>query len=100
MSLSSDSKSQDFWTCFKGSYQRSGTSSAAFLSKPIFRNMIKVGPVLSSPVSDEQSVFVGTITGRIYRIDMKSSVVKWHINAFNPVVASPSLHKNQLIIGT
>lgn len=100
MSLSSDSKSQDFWTCFKGSYQRSGTSSSAFLRKPIFRNMIKVGPVLSSPVSDEQSVFVGTITGRIYRIDRRSSVVKWHINAFNPVVASPSIYKNQLIVGT
>ena len=100
MSSPSDSKLQDSWTCFKGSYQRTGRSNSAFLRKPTFRNMIKVGPVLSSPVSDNQSVYVGTITGRVYRIDRESLVVKWHVNASNPVVSSPSIYNDQLIVGT
>ncbi len=100
MSSQSDSKSQDSWPCFKGSNQRSGTSNSGFLRKPLFRNMIKVGPILSSPVLDNQSVFVGTITGRIYRIDRASLVVKWHVNASNPVVSSPSLYKDHLIVAT
>jgi outer membrane protein assembly factor BamB len=100
MSLLSDSRSQDFWTTFKGSYHRTGASNSTFLRKPIFKNMIKVGPVLSSPVSDNQSVYVGTITGRIYRIDRKSSVVKWHVNASNAVVSSPSIDNDQLIVAT
>src|SRR4030095_8720939 len=95
-----DLKSQDSWTCFKGSNQRTATSNTVFLRKPLFKNMIKVGPVLSSPVADNRSVYVGTITGRIYRIDRGSLVVKWHINASNPVVASPSIYKDHLIVGT
>ena len=100
MSSPSDLKSQDTWTCFKGSIQRTGTSNSAFLRKPFLRNMIKVGPVLSSPVADNQSAYVGTITGRVYRIDRGSLIVKWHINASNPVVSSPSIYKDNLIVGT
>jgi putative pyrroloquinoline-quinone binding quinoprotein len=100
MSLSSDSKTQDLWTCFKGSCERIGTCNSAFLRKPVFKNMVKVGPILSSPVSDRQSVYVGTITGRVYRIDRSSAIVNWHVNASNPVVSSPSIYKDQLIVGT
>jgi outer membrane protein assembly factor BamB len=62
--------------------------------------MMKLGPILSSPVSDNESVYVGTITGRIYRIERGSLVVKWHANASNPVVSSPSIYKDHLIVGT
>ncbi|MGA7367722.1 MAG: PQQ-binding-like beta-propeller repeat protein [Nitrososphaeraceae archaeon] len=100
MSSPSDLKSQDSWTCFKGSNQRTGMSNSASLRKPTFKNMIRVGPVLSSPVSDNKSVYVGTITGRMYRIDRRSFVVNWHANACNPVVSSPSIYKDDLIVGT
>lgn len=62
--------------------------------------MTKVGPILSSPVSESQSVYVCTITGRVYRIDRERNVIKWHVNTSNPVVSSPSIYKNHLIVGT
>ena len=100
MSSPSDLEPHNSWTCFKGSIQRTGASNSSFLRKPIFKNMIKVGPLLSSPVADNQSVYVSTITGRIYRIDRRSLSVKWHVNASNPIVSSPSIYKDYLIVGT
>src|SRR5918995_4729965 len=100
MTSFSDSVSQDSWSCFKGSCNRTGRSNSIFLRKPLFRNMTKVGPILSSPVSESQSVYVCTITGRVYRIDRERNVIKWHVNASNPVVSSPSIYKDHLIVGT
>lgn len=100
MPLPSDLKSSDSWTSFKGNNQRTGTSSSAFLRKPTFKTMIKLGPILSSPVSDNESVYVGTITGRIYRIEISSSLIKWHINTSSPIVSTPSIYKGRLIVGT
>ena len=100
MSSPSDLEPHNSWTCFKGGIQRTGTSNSSFLRTPIFKNMIKVGPLLSSPVADNQSVYVSTITGRIYRIDRRSLSVKWHVNASNPIVSSPSIYKDYLIVGT
>ena len=62
--------------------------------------MTIVGPILSSPVSESQSVYVCTITGRVYRIENERNVVKWHVNTSSPVVSSPSIYKNHLIVGT
>ena len=100
MSLPSDSKSSDSWTSFKGSSQRTGTSSSAFLRKPTFKTMIELGPILSSPVSDNASVYVCTITGRIYRIEISGALTKWHINTSSPIVSTPSIYKGLLIVGT
>jgi eukaryotic-like serine/threonine-protein kinase len=100
MSLPSDSKSSDSWTSFKGSSQRTGTTSSAFLRKPTFKTVIELGPILSSPVSDNASVYVCTITGRIYRIEISSALTKWHINTSSPIVSTPSISKGLLIVGT
>ena len=100
MSLPSDLKLQESWTCFKGSSQRTGASGSAFIRKPIFKAMIKVGPILSSPVSDYDSVYVCTMTGRIYRIEARSSVVKWHTNISSPVVSTASIYRDCIIVGT
>jgi outer membrane protein assembly factor BamB len=62
--------------------------------------MIELGPILSSPVSDNASVYVGTITGRIYRIEKSSGFIKWHINTSSPIVSTPSIYKGLLIVGT
>jgi outer membrane protein assembly factor BamB len=100
MSSSSDFNLLDSWTCFKGSSQRTGTSETAFLLKPCLTNMIKLGPILSSPISDNESVYVGTITGRIYRVDRNDLAIKWHANAHNPVVSTPSIYKRHLMVAT
>lgn len=100
MLSSSDSVHQESWTCFKGSCHRTGRSNFAFLRKPLFKSMIKVGPLLSSPVSESHSVYVCTITGRVYRIEKGRNIIKWHVNMSSPVVSSPSIYKNHLIVGT
>lgn len=100
MSPYSEFNYQDSWSCFKGSTWRTGTSEYAFLRKPFLKNMIKVGPVLASPVSDNESVYVGTLTGRMYRIEREDLIIKWHVNTSNPIVATPSIYKGHLMVGT
>ncbi|HZD33630.1 MAG TPA: PQQ-binding-like beta-propeller repeat protein [Nitrososphaeraceae archaeon] len=91
---------QGSWSCFKGSTRRTGTSDYTFSRKPFLKNITKVGPVLSSPVSDGESVYVGTLTGRVYRIEIEGLIIKWHVNKSNPIVASPSIYKGHLLVGT
>jgi eukaryotic-like serine/threonine-protein kinase len=96
----SESNYKDTWSSFKGSARRTGASDYTFSRKPFLRNMIKVGPVLSSPVSDGESVYVGTLTGRVYRIEIDDMNIQWHVNTANPVAASPSIYKGHLMVAT
>lgn len=88
------------WTTFKGDIGRAGTSRSPFLQKPYFRSMLKLGPILSSPVADENSAFISTITGRTYCIGITGSVVSWHANTSAPIVSTPSIYDRFLIVAT
>jgi outer membrane protein assembly factor BamB len=100
MDPSSDSEVRTAWTTFKGNIMRTGRSEFPFLRKPSFRFMIKLGPILSSPVFDNKAVYVSTITGRIYRIESSSLAIRWHVNATSPIVSTPSIHNDRLIVGS
>jgi outer membrane protein assembly factor BamB len=100
MCSSSDSELSTSWATFKGNIMRTGRSEFPFLRKPSFRFMIKLGPILSSPVFDKKAVYVSTITGRIYRIESSNMAIGWHVNASSPIVSTPSIHNGRLIVGT
>jgi outer membrane protein assembly factor BamB len=100
MRSSSYSQSRNSWATFKGNILRTGRSEFPFLRKPSFRSMIKLGPILSSPVFDKTAVYVGTITGRIYRVESSNLAVKWHVNASSPIVSTPSIYNDRLIVGS
>jgi outer membrane protein assembly factor BamB len=100
MLSSSDSRLGTSWTTFKGNNMRTGRCSSPFLPKPSFRSMMKLGPILSSPVVDKKTVYVSTITGRIYRIEGSSSTIKWHVNVSSPIVSTPSIYNDMLVLAS
>jgi outer membrane protein assembly factor BamB len=57
------------WKMFKGNAKRTGISSSKLSRKPSLQWIKEFGPMVASPVYDNDSVYAATITGRIFAVN-------------------------------
>jgi outer membrane protein assembly factor BamB len=91
---------KDSWKMFRGSAMRTGVSASRIPSKPSLLWVKEVGPSLSSPVFVDGTIYVSTITGRIFALNLSKKEIKWHLNVGSPIVSSPSIHNGILVAAT
>lgn len=79
---------------------RTGLSSSSVPRKPSLQWILELGPMVASPVFDNNTIYSATITGRIYALQKYQRQIKWHSNIGSPIVSSPLLQKDLLIAAT
>jgi outer membrane protein assembly factor BamB len=88
------------WKMFRGNAMRSGLSSSKLPRRPSLNQILEFGPMVASPIYDNDIIYVATITGRIFAANISQKEVKWHSNITSPIVSSPLFHKGMLISAT
>jgi hypothetical protein len=88
------------WTMFRGNIKRTGSTKTKPLIKPLLYWTIELGPVISSPVFEGGFLYVATLTGRIFCLDMPKREIKWHHNIGSPIVSSPLILDEKVICAT
>lgn len=79
---------------------RTGVSASNISRKPSLLWVTEVGPVVSSPVFGEGTIYVSTVTGRIFALNPSDKKIKWHLNVGSPIVSTPLLHNQILVVAT
>ena len=85
---------------FRGSSMRTGASASNIPRKPSLLWLTEVGPSVSSPIFGDGTIYVSTITGRIFALNPYEKQIKWHLNVGSPLVSSPLLHNSILVAAT
>ena len=80
------------WKMFRGSAMRTGVSASRIPRKPSLLWVKEVGPSVSSPIFANDTIYVSTITGRIFALNISEKEIKWHLYVGNPIVSSPSIY--------
>ncbi|MFL6316424.1 MAG: PQQ-binding-like beta-propeller repeat protein [Nitrososphaeraceae archaeon] len=88
------------WKMFRGSSMRTGISASKISSKPSLLEVMEVGPAVSSPVFEDGTIYISTITGRIFAVNSFQKRIKWHSNVSSPIVSSPLVHDGILVAAT
>lgn len=57
------------------------------------------GPVISSPVVEDDLVFFGSADGSLYAINAQTSREKWKFTTDKPIISSPSVHQGAVYFG-
>jgi outer membrane protein assembly factor BamB len=68
--------------------------------KPSLLWVKEVVPTVSSPVFVDGTIYVSTITGRIFALNISEKEIKWHLYVGSPIVSSPLLHNGILVAAT
>ncbi len=89
-----------YWKMFRGDPMRTGVSSSSLSKNPHFRWVLEIGPLIASPVADNDVVYASTITGRVFAIQIHQRQIKWHSNIGSPIVSTPLIQNNVLITAT
>ena len=76
---------------------RTGISASKILRKPSLLWVTEVGPIISSPIFEQGTIYVSTMTGRIFALNPSEKQIKWHLNVGSPIVSSPLLHNGILV---
>ena len=93
-------ENKESWTMFRGNMKRTGTIKTKPIIKPLLYWTIELGPVISSPVFEGGFMYVGTLTGRVFCLDIIKREIKWHYNIGSPIVSSPIILNEKLICAT
>ncbi len=89
------------WKMFRGDSGRTGASYSSFLSKrPHLLWVIELGPLIASPVVDNDVLYASTITGRVFAIQISQRQIKWHSNIGSPIVSTPLIQDSVLVTAT
>jgi outer membrane protein assembly factor BamB len=56
--------------------------------------------VLSSPAVAGSLVYVGSLGGRLYALDLRTGEARWDLDLGAPVHASPAVASGRLYLGT
>jgi outer membrane protein assembly factor BamB len=88
------------WKMFRGCSMRTGVSASRISRKPSLLWITEVGPIVSSPVFAQDTIYISTITGRIFALNIIEKQIKWHLNIGSPIVSSPMLCDRILVAAT
>lgn len=79
---------------------RTGISASKISRKPSLLWVAEVGPIISSPLFAQGTIYVSTMTGRIFALNPSEKQIKWHLNVGSPIISSPLLHNGILVAAT
>jgi hypothetical protein len=85
---------------FRGNSMRTGVSASGIRRKPSLLWVTEVGPIVSSPLFVQGTIYTSTITGRIFALNPLRKQIKWHLSVSSPVVSSPLIHDGILVAAT
>ncbi|MDQ4074231.1 MAG: PQQ-binding-like beta-propeller repeat protein [Thermoproteota archaeon] len=88
------------WKMFRGNAMRTGVSKSKLSKKPHLQWVMELGPIIASPVVEKGIVYVLTITGRVFAVNVYQRKIKWCLNTGSPLVSSPLLQKDLLVAAT
>src|SRR5688572_32199549 len=94
------SHNNESWTMFRGNMRRTGSVRTRPLTRPLLYWTIELGPIISSPVYEGGFLYVATITGRIFCLDILRREIRWHQNIGSPIVSSPLILDNMIVCAT
>jgi hypothetical protein len=89
---------KDSWKMFRGSAMRTGVSSSRIPRKPSLLWVTEV--VVSSLIFADDTIYVSTITGRIFALNISEKKIKWHLYVGSPIVSSPLIYNGILVAAT
>jgi len=93
-------ESKESWTMFRGNAKRTGLVKTKPLIKPLLYWTVELGPMISSPIFEGGFLYIATLTGRIFCLDILRREIKWHYNMGSPIVSSPVIVDNMIICAT
>jgi eukaryotic-like serine/threonine-protein kinase len=85
---------------FRGSPRRTGVSGSRLSCRPLLLWVTEIGPSVSSPLFEDGTIYISTITGRIFAINLVQKRIKWQRDIGSPVVSSPLVHNKMLVAAT
>ncbi len=86
---------------FRGDGSRSGASiSGKGPREGILLWRAAIGPITSSSAIAEERVFVGTLDGRFYALNILNGKIIWEVDVNYPIASSPALDKGRVFFGT
>jgi outer membrane protein assembly factor BamB len=85
---------------FRGSPRRTGVSGSRISRRPLLLWVTEIGPSVSSPVFEDGTIYIATITGRIFAINLVKKRIKWQRDVGSSVVSSPLIHNKILVAAT
>jgi eukaryotic-like serine/threonine-protein kinase len=85
---------------FRGNIGRTGTAKTKSLTKPLLYWTIELGRMISSPVFERGFLYIATLTGCIFCLDILRREIKWHQNMGSPIVSSPLNMDDMMICAT
>ncbi len=89
------------WPMHRGGPQLKGQSALRISSKPeLIWTFNTERPVVSSPSIDRGRVFIGSNSGRIHSLDLKSGKELWSYQTEEPVEAAPCIVDGVVFIGS
>jgi outer membrane protein assembly factor BamB len=92
---------QDTWPIFRGDAALSGQATGTLPDKLKPAWTFKTGEaVKSTPVAAEDKVFVSSMDGRLYALDLQTGEEIWRFEADAALEASPLYHNGVLYIGS
>ena len=86
---------------FRGSPDHRGTTATTGVREfgQVRWRFVTNGPVRSSPIESEGTVFVGSTDGNLYAVDADSGEMRWSFRARAAVASSPALAGDLVIFG-
>jgi outer membrane protein assembly factor BamB len=91
---------QNSWKMFRGNPMRTGVSGSKISHKLSLLWVTEIGPTVSSPLFEDGTIYVSTITGRIFAINLIQRRIKWHLDVGSPLVSSPLVDNGILVAAT
>ena len=96
----SESPEEEIWPIFRGDRNLSGVADAQISDTMNLLWSFKTGgAVISSPVIDFGSVFIGSTDGKVYAIGLRNGSKIWEYDTGDDIEASPMLLDKTLYIG-
>ena len=98
--LPMDAPEPDLWTAHRGGPSQQGIARTPVAdSLSLVWSFAASGPIESSPVIAEGSVWVGSADGHVYSVDLESGQRRWARDVGAPVSASPLVLGDALYVG-
>ena len=89
------------WRVFRGNAALTGTANIELPAAPEPRWVFSAedSSESSAAIADGR-VFVGSLDGRLYALDLETGQKQWEFNTGAPLAASPAIDAGRLVIGT
>lgn len=89
------------WSHYRGSAQQLGVASGKLAEKlqPLWKFKTG-GAVMSSPVVARGRVFIGSLDGRVYALNLSNGKKVWSFKTGDAIEAPPSVVGNAVVIGS